>query len=169
MHKPSRSVWRAALLVVSVIAAPVAARETPPPESAVPLLDVSPDAADAVAVVERFGAALAAADYATVRSVLDADVLILESGGAERDRAQYLSHHAIDDAKALQGAQLRLVHRRARVEGALAWVASESEIRLHQRGEPRVVSSTETMVLQRSAEGWHIVHIHWSSRPKKNP
>lgn len=27
--------------------------------------------------------------------------------------------------------------------------------------------STETMVLKNTAAGWQIVHIHWSSRPKK--
>jgi len=25
--------------------------------------------------------------------------------------------------------------------------------------------STETMILRKNADGWRIVHIHWSSRP----
>jgi hypothetical protein len=47
-------------------------------------------------------------------------------------------------------------------------VASESELHLQKDGKPVTVLSTETMLLQRSASVWKIVHIHWSSR-KKDP
>lgn len=130
--------------------------------------DVPEAAAPAVAVVERFGKALAAADFKTVESLLDADVLILESGGAERSRAEYLGHHAISDAQFLKGAHSQLKRRRARVEGDLAWVGSESELHASKDGKPLTLLSTETMVLRRTPEGWRIVHIHWSSRPKKS-
>jgi ketosteroid isomerase-like protein len=89
-------------------------------------------------------------------------VQVLESGGAERSRAEYLQHHARADAEFLKGARVRVLRRTARAEGALAWVATESE--LEAGGKTHL--GTETMVLARSAGGWRIVHIHWSSRPK---
>jgi ketosteroid isomerase-like protein/mono/diheme cytochrome c family protein len=129
----------------------------------------SPEAAAAVAVVEAFGAALAKGDLSTAESLLDPDVLILESGGAEQSRAEYLAHHAGADAEFLRGAEVHPGRRRARVEGDLAWVGSESEIHAQADGKPLALLSTETMVLRRHEGAWRIVHIHWSSRASKNP
>jgi hypothetical protein len=47
-------------------------------------------------------------------------------------------------------------------------VATESELHLQKDGKPVTMLSTETMLLQRRAAVWKIVHIHWSSR-KKDP
>jgi ketosteroid isomerase-like protein/mono/diheme cytochrome c family protein len=128
----------------------------------------SPEAAAAVAVVEAFGAALAKGDLSTAKSLLDPDVLILESGGAEQSRAEYLAHHAGADAKFLRGAEVHPGRRRVRVEGDLAWVGSESEIHALADGKPLALLSTETMVLRRHEGAWRIVHIHWSSHVSKN-
>jgi len=125
----------------------------------------SAESAAPVAVVEQFGAALAKGDLATVESLLDPKVLILESGGAEQDRAEYMGHHAKADAKFLHAATVHPGQRRVRVEGDLAWVGSESEIHARDGGKPLTLLSTETMVLRRHDGKWHIVHIHWSSRP----
>jgi ketosteroid isomerase-like protein len=92
-------------------------------------------------------------------------VLILESGGAEQSRAEYMGHHAGADAKFLRGAEIHPGRRRVRVEGDLAWVGSESELHAHEAGKPITLLSTETMVLRRHDGAWRIVHIHWSSRP----
>lgn len=128
-----------------------------------------PAAAQApVAVVDAFGTAIAASDFAAVESMLDPGVIILESGGAERSRAQYLGHHAKSDARFLAGTHTALTHRRARINGDTAWVASESELHASKDGKPMTLLSTETMVLENTPDGWKIVHIHWSSRPKKN-
>ena len=117
----------------------------------------------AVATVDAFSAALKAGDLQRAGALLDPAVQVLESGGAERSRAEYLQHHAGADAAFLKDAHVRVLRRTARAEGALAWVATESELdaggKTHQ--------SAETMVLARGAEGWRIVHIHWSSRAKK--
>ena len=125
----------------------------------------SAEGADAVGVVERFGAALAKGDLRTAESLLDPEVLILESGGAEQSRAEYMSHHAGADAKFLRGAEVHPGRRRVRVEGDLAWVGSESELHAHDAAKPIALLSTETMVLRRHDGVWRIVHIHWSSRP----
>lgn len=147
--------------------APAAHLQQPEPAAAAPQLDVSATAQPAVAVVERFGQSLAAGDLKTVETLLDTDVLILETGGAEHSREQYLGHHAIGDAKFLKGAHSELKRRRARIAGDLAWVGTESELHASKDGKPLTLLSTETMVLKKTGADWRIVHIHWSSRPKK--
>lgn len=153
-------------------AADAAAQASPathahPPHPAAAQVDVPAAAKPAVAVVERFARALAAADFKTVESLLDTDVLILESGGAERSRQEYLAHHAIGDARFLKDAHSQLQRRRARVAGELAWVGSERELHASKDGKPLTLLSTETMVLRKTGGAWRIVHIHWSSRPQK--
>ena len=124
-------------------------------------------AAPAVKVVEAFSTALQAADLGRAGALLAEDVLILESGGAERSKEEYLGGHAGHDAEFLKTAQIQLVHRTARREGGLAWVGTESELHASKDGKPMTLLSTETMVLKNTPNGWRIVHIHWSSRPKK--
>ena len=86
---------------------------------------------------------------------------------AERSRAEYMSHHAISDAKFLKGSHHQLKRRIARSAGDLAWIGSESELHASKDGKPVTLLSTETMVLRKTGADWRIVHIHWSSRPKK--
>lgn len=135
------------------------------PVTGTPVLPRS--ARPAVAVVDRFGNALAAGDLKTVEALLDPAVLILETGGAERSRAEYMSHHAISDAKFLKGSHRKLVSRTAGSSGNLAWVGSEHELHASKDGKPLTLLSTESMVLGKTGADWRIVHIHWSSRPKK--
>lgn len=134
-------------------------------QQATPVTD--PATQQAIAVVEQFGAALKAADMATVTRLLDERVLILESGGAERSREEYLGHHAISDAAFLGGAMITPKQRSAHVYGDTAWIGSESEIRTGQGKDAKTLLSAETMILRRQDGAWTIVHIHWSSRPKK--
>lgn len=126
-----------------------------------------PALSEVVTVVERFGTALKAGDMAMVGRLLDEHVVVLESGGAERSRGEYLGHHAISDAAFLGKATVSTIRRHGKMHGNLAWVGSESEIRTGEGSEAKTLLSTETMVLQRQPDGWRIVHIHWSSRPKK--
>lgn len=149
-------------------AAPAAHTAHPQPASTSPKLDIPVAAGPAVAIVERFAKALVAADFKAVQTLLDPDVLILETGGAERSRQEYLSHHAISDAKFLKGTHSQVKQRRARQAGDLAWVGTESELHASKDGKPVTLLSTETMVLKKSGADWRIVHIHWSSRPKKD-
>lgn len=131
---------------------------------AAPQINVPVPARDAVATVERFFAALSTGRIEAAGAELDPNVLVLESGGAERSAAEYLGGHARGDAAFLQAAHHQLLRRSAQVSGDMAWVASESELHTQKDGQPVTIVSTETMVLRRSATGWKIVHIHWSSR-----
>jgi ketosteroid isomerase-like protein len=132
-----------------------------------PPVDVPEAARAAAATVDRFFAALSAGDLDRAGAELDPNVIILESGGAERSAAQYLGGHAKGDAQFLKGARHVLNRRTARATGDVAWVASESELHVEKDGKPSTTASTETMVLRSGKDGWKIVHIHWSSRVKK--
>lgn len=150
-----------ALLVQPAFAHDPAAHAAP---AASTLVDEA--AQPAVAVVEQFSAALKAAEFTRVSQLLAEDALILEGGGAERSREEYLGHHAKADAAFLKDAHVQVTRRTARSEGRLAWVGTESELHSSRNGQPMTVLSTETMVLKNTDAGWRIVHIHWSSREK---
>ena len=163
-----------ALILIAAFTSPAFAETAPHqhhnPTAASSGADANVPAAakDAVATVDRFSAALASGDLARAGKELDPNVLILESGGAERSAAEYLGGHAKSDAEFLKGAHQQLLRRNAHTSGDFAWVASESELHLQKDGKPVTILSTETMLLQRHASAWKIVHIHWSSR-KKSP
>jgi ketosteroid isomerase-like protein len=132
-----------------------------------PRSDVPAAAQAAAATVDRFFAALSAGDLGAAAAELDPEVIILESGGAEYSAAEYLGGHAKHDAEFLGTAQQKPGRRTARASGDLAWVASESELQAQDDGRPVTILSTETMVLRATDAGWKIVHIHWSSRTRK--
>lgn len=136
--------------------------------SSAPAITVPAAAKQAVAAVDRFSSALAAGRLEAAGAELDPNVVILESGGAERSAAEYLGGHAKGDAAFLKGVHVQLTRRSAHVNGDLVWVASESEMHFNKDGKPVTVLSTETMLVQRTGANWKIVHIHWSSRTK-NP
>lgn len=117
--------------------------------------------------VDAFFAALKAGDFVKAESLLDPNVRIFESGGAERSAQEYASHHMKGDAAFLKTATQEVSQRTGDAVGDLAWVASEQRITGESKGKPVDILSTETMVLRKTAEGWRIVHIHWSSRPNK--
>jgi len=132
-----------------------------------PQLDVPEAAQAAVATVDRFFAALSAGDLDRAGAELDPDVIILEGGGAEHSAAEYLGGHAKHDAEFLKTALQKPGRRTARVSGDLAWVASESDLDVQQDDKLATIASAETMVLRSTDTGWKIVHIHWSSRVRK--
>jgi ketosteroid isomerase-like protein len=162
------------LILVAAFTSPAFAQTAPHqhdhPTAATSGADIIVPAAakDAVAAVDRFTAALSGGDLTKVGAELDPKVLIFESGSAERSAAEYLGGHAKEDAAFLKTAHQQLKRRSAHVSGDFAWVASESELHLQKDGKSVTVLSTETMLLQRRASGWKIVHIHWSSR-KRDP
>ena len=125
-------------------------------------------ATEPIAVVDEFFRALASGDTASVTRMLDPAVLIYESGGAERSREEYTSHHLGSDVAFLKTARHRLLSRTGNTLGDLAWVASESQLSSSSKGKPVNLVSTETMVLRKASEGWRIAHIHWSSRRLKD-
>ncbi len=122
---------------------------------------------EVIAAVDALSAALKAGSLDRVGELLADDVLILENGGVEHSSREYLDGHAKHDAAFLKNARVEVKRRTARVEGDMAWVGTESELHTSKEGKPSTLLSTETMVLKKSASKWRIVHIHWSSSPKR--
>lgn len=157
------------LLTALLLAAPVAFAHEGKPHAAPAPATSAADAAlvSVIATAERFAAAIKGADFDTVRTLLDPKVLILESGGAERSLEEYLGHHAIADAAFLAGATVKVTRRAGERQGTAAWLATESEITPAAGSDAKPLLSTETLVLRKAGNAWRIVHVHWSSRPKK--
>ena len=120
-----------------------------------------------VAVVEAFHAALSSGKAARVEPLLDPNVLIMEGGNVERSRHEYASHHLPSDLKFMSTMRYELKRQTGDAVGDLAWVATEATLTGESGGKAVDLISTESLVLKKSAAGWKIVHIHWSSRTKK--
>lgn len=152
-----------------VIAAVVASAGVASPafgQGSGPVIDLrSPAAVEAANVVDAFHAALARADGAAALAVLADDVLIFEGGYVERSKAEYASHHAPADAAYASAVPSKLEKRTAVADTDMVWITSESRATGRYKDKAVDQLTTETMVLRKTADGWRIVHIHWSSRP----
>lgn len=122
---------------------------------------------EAAAVVDAFHAALVRGDLAGALALLDANVLIYESGRAERSKAEYASHHLPADATFAKMVQRKVTRRSGRAQGSSALITTEA--RSQGKYRDKVIDSIgmETMVLTRAGPAWRIVHIHWSSADAK--
>ena len=124
------------------------------------------DSAAVVATVDRLHELLEAGDSTAVLGLLAEDVVVLESGGFE-DRAEFRSHHLPADIAFARAVQSERTVRAVRVEGDVASVASTSVTRGEFRGRQINSAGAELMVLRRTADGWRIAAIHWSSRARR--
>ncbi len=132
-----------------------------------PAASLSPDARAASVTVDAFHAALKRGDTEAAAALLADDALVFESGGVERGKAEYASHHLPADALFAKAVASSVTRRVGRAAGGIAWIASESTTRGSYKGKPINSAGTETMVLRRDPAGWRIVHIHWSSKNLK--
>lgn len=120
--------------------------------------------------VALFHEAQASGDKERVLELLDPEVVIFESGGAELSRDQYASHHLDADMAFSAATTQTTVEQKEDHAGDTAWVLTRSETRGTFRDREIDNLGTETVVLRRGEHGWRIVHIHWSSRPRsKSP
>ena len=155
-----------AALVFGVAAPALAHDKTPAPRSSAST-SVPAAAREAVAVVDAFHRALRRGDTAAAAVMLADDAVIYESGGAERSRAEYASHHLAADAAFSKTTQSVINRRSAQAIGNFAWIATESTTNGSFEGRAINSVGTETMVLRRAGASWRIVHIHWSSARTK--
>jgi ketosteroid isomerase-like protein len=144
-------------------AAPANAAPQHPSSAAVPISAVARPARPAAAVVDAFHHALQRGDIKTALGLLSNDALIFEAGGVERGRAEYASHHLAADAAFSQAVPSRITRRAGEAVGNVAWIASEGRTTGTYKGKSVDQRTVETMVLRRTAAGWKIAHIHWSS------
>lgn len=124
------------------------------------------DSADVAAVVDGYHRALASGDSASAMSLLAEDAVILESGGVET-REEYRSHHLPGDIAFARAIRSTRVAMRVTVQGDVAWATSSSTTVGSYRDRAINSAGAELMVLSKSANGWRIRAIHWSSRARR--
>ena len=151
----------AAALMLSDIA--MAHPEAAHLESAGKVGAVAPSARPAAAVVDAFHAALRRGDTKTALAQLAENALIYESGGVERSRQEYASHHLGADAAFTQAVPGTVTRRAGEAIGSVAWIATEGRTTGTYKGKAIDRITTETIVLRRDGSTWKIAHIHWSS------
>ena len=124
---------------------------------------VAPSARPAAKVVDAFHAALQRGDTNAALSYLAENAMIYESGGVERGRQEYASHHLGADAAFAKAVPGTVTRRAGEAVGNFAWIATEGGTTGTYKGKAVDRVTTETMVLRRTRGAWKIVHIHWSS------
>lgn len=168
-----RALLLASSLVFATLAAATASAQSPvAPTAATPHAQTnnaqfSPAEKAATQVVDSFMADIATGQFEAARQLMTPDAVVLANAQVLGDRDGYINGPAKRDAAALGATtQRELLHRNVKLGADLGWVVSEK--RLH--GTPpgaqtaRDILVTETMLLSRTASGWKIAHIHWSTR-----
>ena len=166
-----RALLLASSLVVATLAAGSASAQTTArtpvaaKSPAVAAATQSPDANAAETVVNTFMADLAGGQLEAARQLMTGDAIVMANGIVLGDRDAYFNGPAKGDVAALSGTQRELLHRSIKTGNDIGWVVSEKRVR-HTGTEqgPREIIVTETMLLAKTASGWKITHIHWSSR-----
>jgi hypothetical protein len=131
------------------------------------LINASALAAGPRDTVEAFHVALASGNTKAATELLSPEVLIYESGFVERSRAEYASHHLAGDIAFLKTANRKVLQEGQRTEGNTAIVWQETETTGSSKGKEIHLLGTETAVLEKKADNWTILHVHWSSRKAK--
>ncbi len=129
-------------------------------------LSGSSDSVAVAATVARYHAALESGDSLAALALLADDAVILESGGME-SRAEYRGHHLPADIAFARAIKSARGAASVVVRGDVAWAWSTSTTQGEFRGRPINSAGAELMVLTRTAGGWKISAIHWSSRNRK--
>lgn len=114
-------------------------------------------------VVNAFHTALKRGDTNAALKLMSEDAVIFESGGVERNRAEYEAHHLKADAAFSAATSRTPVSQVVATDGNLASVMSVENVAGTFRGRPINSRSVETMVLRKTDGQWRIIHIHWSS------
>ena len=129
----------------------------------VPAQSPAADSTAVTASVHAFHQALAAGDRAGALRLLAADAVILESG-ARQSRDEYAAHHLAEDIEFARAVPIERSALQITVSGDVAWANSTSLMRGTYRNRAIDTAGVELMVLSRTATGWVIRAIHWSSR-----
>ena len=114
-------------------------------------------------VVNAFHAALKRGDATAALNLMAEDVVIFESGGVERNRAEYETHHLKSDAAFSAATTRTPVSQTIASDGNLSSVMSVEFVKGTFRDRPVNSRSVETMVLRKTEGRWRIIQIHWSS------
>lgn len=130
-----------------------------------PAQSPSADSVAVAATVRAFHQALAAGDSAGALRLLAADAVILESGSRE-SRDEYAAHHLPADIEFARAVPMQHGPLQVTVSGDAAWTSATNLMQGTFQNRPIDLAGVELMVLSRTAAGWEIRAIHWSSRPR---
>src|SRR5688572_14064646 len=125
------------------------------------------DSAAVATAVECYHRALESGDSVGALALLANDAVILESGGVETHE-EYRSHHLPADIAFARAVKSVRGPIRVMMRGDVAWATSTSTAQGEFRGRPVNSVGAELMVLTRTADGWKINAIHWSSRSRRS-
>ena len=117
------------------------------------------------AVVARFQTALTSGNAAGAMAVVGADAVFLEAGGVET-RAEYEKNHLPADIEFEKDVPMKRGALRVVVSGDAAWTTCTTELKGTFQGRAIDSIGTEMMVLSRTAGGWQIRAVSWSSRAR---
>lgn len=176
-RRTNRIRWAVASLAVALAALllPGAVPAAPSGESAerlapdirapaeVPAVAADPARDSVVAVVHRFHEHLAVGDSVRALELLHPELVVYEGGHAE-DLGEYRSGHLGADMEFSGAVDREVLSEEVTLLGTHALYLSEYRMAGDFRGRTIDAHGTETMVLERTDEGWRIRHIHWSSR-----
>jgi len=125
---------------------------------------MSPEARDAVELVDAFVAVLAAGQLEAARQFMAPDAVIVANGKTLGTRDRYIDGPARGDAAALRTVDRDVLGRNAWAGPGFAYVVTEKRLRTPgaTNGPSEVV--IETMLLRKTEGGWKIAHVHWSGR-----
>jgi ketosteroid isomerase-like protein len=124
------------------------------------------DASAVAATVQSFHAALSSGDAEAAARLLAPDAIVLE-GGQKEVRKEYVGHHLLEDIKFAKAVPSTRGQPEVTAAGDVAWASSTSVTQgTYQSKAPNLVGA-ELMVLTRTASGWKIGAIHWSSHKGK--
>ena len=129
-------------------------------------MQAPPSAQDEAArVVDGFMASLSNGQLEAARQSMTPDAVVIANGTVLGTRDGYIDGAAKGDAIAMKSVRSReLMHRDARVGAQYGWIVSEKRMVGEGAGQLRAMVLTETVLLTKTASGWKISGIHWSSR-----
>ncbi len=117
----------------------------------------------AEAAVQAFQDALQVGNRSLALQWLAADVHIQEGGHTETSREAYAGEHLQNDIDFLKASRVYPQIRTSNVHGDTATVRSQTRIVGKSGGKPIDILSNEIATVRKTAEGWRIVRIEWSS------
>ena len=153
------------ILQILMIATALGASMAASAQQAEPHSNVSPGCADSLRVAEALNSALTAGDNKAVRTLLLPELLVFESGAVESSAQQYSTSHLPADMEFLAKLRREQLSQTGGCTDTSAWVATRSRLTGEFQGKHVDSDSTETLVMHKTADGWRIAHIHWSSAP----
>lgn len=120
-------------------------------------------------VMEAVALAFETGDLSSFDTLYDDSVVVFEGGAANRGWARYRDDHLVPELEALSDRRLVFEDIRVRRAGGTAWATFRFTLEAVHEGERVSASGIGTMVLQRSAGRWRVIHSHTSTpRPERD-